>query len=176
MYLTFISQNVSSPFTFNNLEPHRKPLVIGYGFLRLLTAMCSVHCGVLSFLSSLAAFEITSEVVNKEKFSPDSSLSLRSLMTHYDDVCGHIKRQNQLNCRILFVLISDMVSWLSSSSLEFFETSNWYNRFYLTFYWTIYFVTLILSAEANRKVTQENKEAWLFRANIQRSYRIKITF
>jgi len=165
MYLTFISQNISSTFTFNNLEHHRKPLVIGYGFLRLLTAICSVHCGVLSFLSSLAVYEITSEV-NKEKFSPDSSLSLRSLMTHYDNVCGHIKRQNELNCRILFVLISDMVSWLSSSSLEFFETSNWYNRFYLTFYWTIYFVTLILSAEANRKVIQENKEARLFRAII----------
>jgi apolipoprotein N-acyltransferase len=60
---------------------------------------------------------------------------------------------NAVNGPIMFIVFVQIISWISSTTIDTLDDENWPNRCFMTLYYMFYLLTLFLAAEANYKVT-----------------------
>jgi len=122
-------------------------LIIGY-FHNLTLS----YLEVFNLLVIIAMYEITCEM--HSVFFKREKVKTQILLLHYADMWDHFTRINYINSGILLVVYLQIISWVSSTALDFLQDENWFNRIYMFLHCVLYSSMFILAAEVNHKVRE----------------------
>jgi len=109
----------------------------------------------LTLLSAVAIYDVTNRLHRVIRSKVD--LNLQFLLTSYEKMCVEVNGINEINSKVMLVVYVRLLSWLSQSSVDVLEPSNWLIKVHLLIYYIFYSSIFILAAEANRQVSLQLK-------------------
>jgi len=101
IYIPHASQNISQTYKYSDLGAGTKSLVLACAFLRGILAIIYYCLAIFNVISAVAAHEITKKT--HDIFFSDNLPGMQILLVHYENMCDHIKRLNQINNRVFWL-------------------------------------------------------------------------
>jgi len=155
MYVTFFSGNHTGVFVFKDLNFPRKFAVVSSLVVDLFQVFQIACADILTLLSAVAIYDVTNRLHGIIFSKVD--LNLQFLLTGYEQMCMEVNGINEINSKVMLVVYVRLLSWLSHSSVDVLEPSNWLIKVHLLIYYIFYSSIFILAEEANRQVSLQLK-------------------
>jgi len=150
MHATGISTNTSDTFVFKDLNFPQKALAVNVIIALWPAQLLLAYTDVFNLLAAVAIHDITSR---HERFlSSQNERSVRFLLTYYDQMCTKINNINAINTGVMLIVYVRLVAWISISSLDLMESSNWVWRALVFTKYILHASAFMLAADANKKV------------------------
>jgi len=155
MYATGISRNSTDKFVFEDLTFPKKALAVNVFLGSSFMGFVIYYADMFNLLAALAVHDITSRY---ERFlSSQNNISIRSLLTYYEQMCTKINKINAISSQVKLIVYAGLVIWISTSSLEVIENSNWVGSLMILIIYILHAFAFLLAANANKTVKLQKK-------------------
>jgi len=103
LYTTFVSSNSSAITVFQDLNLPKKALAVNYFIFSSFEQLLTTYIDMFNLLAAVAINDVTSR---HERFiSSQNNMSIRSLLTFYDQMCTKVDNINAINSRVIRVFV-----------------------------------------------------------------------
>jgi len=153
MYMTFITDNSTEKFIFQELNAPKKALVVSFYIFQTFQSSLVCYIDVFNLLASVAIYDVTDKLERYFEANSSNKMNIRSLLAYYEQMWSEVNKINGMNRGAMLVVYVQIITWLASTCVDLIEENNWLNRAFFVSFYVLYALTFIIAAEANQKVS-----------------------
>jgi len=150
LYMTFQISDRNVTYNFYEVSPVEKSLTIAVFIVDAYYNTILALLELFNLIATISLYEVSCKM-HKIFFAKEAT-SVKMLLRHYTDMKKVFGYVNKVNGPVMLVVYVQIISWISSTTLETLDEVNWPRRIYMGMYYTLYVCTFYFAAEVNHKV------------------------